>query len=415
MLAIALTLMTPMACNKPSAEEKPATAKDSNKSDKETDKSAGSTKETEVSPPADISNEVVQDTPFGSVGWTVANDGSVKADVRDSSGAPLADDVAGTLETGDGASAKTVVLEPVAGSTLFGATLPAFSSDLTPVTYAIKQGNVLANGTFFVPAGGSSVLTQPPPASAVAPPVTAATATPNVVAPSAANGFAVAGPHGGVVRWIGDKRVEIVADQTTGEVRAYLLDANNKSIPLGGRKLSLGVIGDHPELVNFEAVESGNYWAGTWGLKVDPRGLTIALRDGTTVHAGVLGLRVGSHRPSDKAQPVAVLGRARKPSTSTAPSWKRRPRPSSRSEPTDGRNILRSIASSSTPRMEDTTVTTSTRTATIPTAVRTPATRAMADMMAMTSAATTETKRRTKRRTRARAITTRARTSKLAK
>ncbi len=317
-LALMLAFALPLACAKPSSSDGAGTAASSKAADDDTkkgDKATESTKATEVAPPADTSNEVIQDTPFGSVGWVLENDGAVKADVRDKSGNPVADDFAGTLAAGDGADRKIVALAPLDGTTLFGATLPSFASDLTAVTYALKQGADAFNGTFYVPAGGSSVLTEPPAAAPAAP---AATGTAAPAAPATTGGTQAAmapttttavGPNGGVVQMIGDQRVELVSDQATGEVRAYLLDAANKIMPLGDRKITLGVVADHPELVTLQPAEGGNYAVASWGIKIDPLSLTIAVRDGKRVHAGVIGWRPGMRLETKEPMPVRVSGK----------------------------------------------------------------------------------------------------------
>jgi hypothetical protein len=316
-VALLLALMLPLACSKSSTSDGAGTAASaspkSGDDDKSTkgDKATESTKATEVAPPADTSSEVIQDAPFGTVGWLLENDGAVKADVRDKSGAPIADDFVGTLATGEGNERKVVSLAPLDGTTLFGGALPSFTADLTAVTYALKQGADLFNGTFYVPAGGSSVLTDKP-AEAPAPAGTAAApATTTVTAGGAQAAMAPAalGPNGGVVQRIGDQRVELVSDQATGEVRAYLLDAANKVMPIGERKITLGVVADHPELVSLQPAEGGNYAVASWGIKVDPLSLTIAVRDGKKVHAGLVGWRPGTRITAAPALPIRVAGK----------------------------------------------------------------------------------------------------------
>jgi hypothetical protein len=317
-LALLLALTLPVACSKSSTSDGAGTAASESPKSADDDKSKGdkataSTKATEVAPPADTSNEVIQDAPFGSVGWLLENDGAVKADVRDKAGAPIADDFVGTLATGEGNDRKVVSLAPLDGSTLFGGALPSFTADLTAVTYAMKQGADVFNGTFYVPAGGSSVLTDKPaeapapPGAAVAPAATAVTVPAGgaqaAMAPNAL------GPNGGVVQMIGDQRVELVSDQATGEVRAYLLDAANKVMPMGDRKITLGVVADHPELVSLQPAEGGNYAVASWGIKIDPLSLTVAVRDGKKVHAGLFGWRPGARITATPPQPIRVAGK----------------------------------------------------------------------------------------------------------
>jgi hypothetical protein len=307
--AAAIVLAAPLACSKASSGDAPKTESTTASDDKAPSKAAeGSTKATEVSPPEDTSNEVIQEAPFGTVGWLLEDDGVVKADVRDKSGNAIADDFAGTLASGDGASKKEVSLAPIDGSTMFGATLPAFASDLTAVSYALKQGADTFDGTFFVPAGGSSILTEKPATpAATAGATTTTTPTTTGGAQAAIAPPTTTGPNGGVIQTIGEQRVELVSDQTTGEVRAYLLDAANKIIPLGDRKITLGVVGDQPELVTLQPAEGADYAVASWGLKADPVSLTIAIRDGKKVHAGVWGWRPGAVVPVKPKEPVHLV------------------------------------------------------------------------------------------------------------
>src|SRR5258708_831474 len=53
---------------------------------------------------------------------------------------------------------------------------------------------------------------------------------------------AKAGPHGGVIQVVGNERFEVVANESTGEARVYLLDPDLKVVAIGDRKITLGVV-----------------------------------------------------------------------------------------------------------------------------------------------------------------------------
>ncbi len=231
---------------------------------------------------------VVQELPFGTVAWTFEADGVVKADVRDKAGEPVKEGFVGSLEAPDG---KPVELAPVEGAALYGAALPSFTGDLTPISYVVQVGAEPVRGTLYVPAGGTRVMLAPP----AAPPLKE----------SAVMGD-VKGPHGGIVQLVGPDRVELVSDQESGEVRAYVLDASLTPISVGERRLTLGVVADHPELVTFEAVEGGAYFSAGWGIKADPVHLTLALRVGAVVSVGVVGWRPGARLVVVRPEPWRV-------------------------------------------------------------------------------------------------------------
>jgi hypothetical protein len=301
---VALFLAVPLAaaCSKPSADESESEAKPTKKkagkvdlsddTTKADDKPAASNaaaeaagapgtggKAADAKANAAASRAVVQEFAFGSVAWTFEAEGVVKADVRDKSGEPIKEGFVGSLEGADG---KPVELAPVEGAptasvALYGAELPAFKGDLTPVSYVVQVGADPVRGTLYVPAGGTTVMLAPP-------------ATPSA---TVAVGVDVKGPHGGIVQLVGPDRVEIVSDQDSGEVRAYVLDASLTPIVVGERRITLGVVADHSELVSLEPVEGGAYFVAGWGLKADPVSISVSVRVGAVVSFGLVGWRPG--------------------------------------------------------------------------------------------------------------------------
>lgn len=309
------------ACSKPSAEDDPKEQKTKSVKIEDEEKPAKKGAAEPATKPADgekggpsaqketerDANALVQELPFGTIGWTLEADGVVKADVRDKAGAPVKEGLQGSVEGADG---KAVALAPVEGTTLWGAALPALQADLTPIHYAVQLAppdeaadapTALvepSTGVFYVPAGGTKVLLSAP-----APAPTVAVKGAPVEATAAVD---VKGPHGGVVQLVGPDRVELVSDQDSGEVRAYVLDAQLQPIPVGERRLTLGVVADHPELVTFEPVDGGAYFAAGWGIKADPVSLTLAIRVGPVVQVGVVGWRPGLRFVAVRREPWKI-------------------------------------------------------------------------------------------------------------
>jgi hypothetical protein len=304
-VALFLALPLATACSKPSTgdtsedEAKPSKKKGgkvelsddpkgSNDSPSATGSAAGtagagdkSNAGADVKANAAASKAVVQELPFGTVAWTFEADGVVKADVRDKAGEPIKEGFVGSLEATDGKPVELAPIEgaPVAGAALYGAELPAFKGDLTPVSYVVQVGADPVKGTLYVPAGGTTVMLAPP--------------APSVTVTATAVGADVKGPHGGIVQLVGPDRVEIVSDQDSGEVRAYVLDASLMPIAVGERHLTLGVVADHPELVTLEPVDGGAYFVAGWGIHADPVSISVSVRLGAVVSFGLVGWRPG--------------------------------------------------------------------------------------------------------------------------
>jgi hypothetical protein len=106
---------------------------------------------------------------------------------------------------------------------------------------------------------------------------------------------------------VGGDRFEIVADDVTGEVRVYLLDAELEVVAIGEREVTLGVVADTPQIVVLvPEPEAGLYLTGKLKLDADPSRITFALRREGKVHVVIVGhgpnvhLRVGAKAPRVK-------------------------------------------------------------------------------------------------------------------
>jgi hypothetical protein len=94
-----------------------------------------------------------------SIAWVVKNDGRIRADVKDASGAPISSDATGTVEwTTESGEARSAKLAYDAEAKVLVAAGPAPTQDITPIKYQIvAKGDTLA-GTLHVPVGGTAAL-----------------------------------------------------------------------------------------------------------------------------------------------------------------------------------------------------------------------------------------------------------------
>ncbi|MFI5298472.1 MAG: hypothetical protein ACHREM_10260, partial [Polyangiales bacterium] len=221
---------------------------------------------------------LVEQYDFGTIAWKADADGKVTAQVADRDGAPLKAPPKIALQIADPADPdappKTVPLEASEGGT-YTATVPAFTADLTPVSFTTTVGGSEVAGTIHVPAGGTAALMEAP-----APTVTvAADAT---------------GPHGGVVQVVGDDRYELVSDAETAEVRVFMLDAELRPIAVTPRAITLGVVADRPETVVLARSPDGLYFTAGWGVRGDPTRGTMSGGGGAALRGGIVGWRPGA-------------------------------------------------------------------------------------------------------------------------
>lgn len=199
----------------------------------------------------------------GTVTWAVTPEGQVRARFKAPDGSPIKSGVKGTLtvkELKKHDTPVTVKLEPDPDSGLYVATIPKFGADLTEVDYEIDVNGKPVKGALHLPRGGTRAL------------VTAAKASAENKLPEGKKG-----PNGGVVQVVGSDILEIVADQKTGQVRVYALDDDLKPIPVGKRKVKLGLVSSTPEMLELEAEPKHMYFTGKLSVKANPTKLTVVL------------------------------------------------------------------------------------------------------------------------------------------
>jgi hypothetical protein len=237
---------------------------------------------------------IIEEHGAGSVAWSVAADGAVKARVGDAGGKQVRQNLSGMLAWKSPASnaraeVKTVPLALDAKTGLLLAAGPRLEADLTEVGYTLNVDGKPWSGTLHLPAGGTAELVASAKASAEA--------------NAAIEGKA--GPHGGVVQIVGEDRLEIVVDEASGEVRVYLLDAELKAIAVGERKVTLAVNAEAnaPEVVVLAPDAKGLYLKGMLKAAVDPVRVTVAVHVDGKARVAIVGLkpnarlRVGADAP----------------------------------------------------------------------------------------------------------------------
>jgi hypothetical protein len=221
---------------------------------------------------------IVEEHEGGTVAWNVAPDGNVRAAVM-VEGKPVQKDVTATLvwKAGAEAEAKTVPLTVDAKTGFLVGAGPKLEADITEVNYTINVNSKPWSGALHVPVGGTAQL------------VANAKASVDVKLPEGN-----VGPNGGVVQVVGKDRVELVADETSGEVRVYVLDADFKAVAVGERSISLGVYADAPHMLALASAEGGAYFRARWSLNVDPLKITIAVRNAGVTSVALVGYRPGA-------------------------------------------------------------------------------------------------------------------------
>lgn len=220
---------------------------------------------------------VVEEHDGGSVAWNIGADGNVKALVKGPENKPIRENVSAALVWKAGGEPKEVPLTLDAKTGLFVAAGPKLEADLTELDYTVTVSGKPWKGALHVPVGGTASL------------VAGAKAAAEIKVPEGK-----LGPHGGVIQVVGPDRVELVADEVSGEVRAYVLDADFNATAVGERQISLGVVADAPTMVVLAPAEAGAYFVGKWALAADPLKLTIAVRNAGETRCALVGYRPGA-------------------------------------------------------------------------------------------------------------------------
>jgi hypothetical protein len=223
---------------------------------------------------------LVQRGPQGASTWIVAPDGVVNATLKTPDGQPIAQPVTGTVSfapPGGPPASVPVHYDPKTG--VLTAAGPKLDADITPVNYTLDVGGAPWSGTLDVPKGGTLDLAetgklQPPP-------------PPNLPGP-------VVGPNGGMVQVVGPDRVELVPDRRSGDLRAYVLDADNHPVDPGDRTITVALEGEQPELLVLAPEPQGHFVVAHMRTRVDPVHVTVAVNAHGHTHACLVGWAPGS-------------------------------------------------------------------------------------------------------------------------
>ena len=234
--------------------------------------------ETEATVAADLGPDpLVEQHDEGSVAWRIDPDGQARAAVSTSAGAPIKQDLGGTLVYKvDGGEPRTVPLVMNAKTGVLDAAGPKLSADLTEVDYTITVSGKPWSGVMHVPAGGTAAL-------AVSAKVTAEAKLPDQAV----------GPHGGAIQVVGNDRLEMVAEAESGRTRVFVLDVNLQPVAIETRTLRMGFVAERSELVTFVPEPSGLYFVGRIGAAVRPLQVTVALGFGGVTRAAIWGYHPG--------------------------------------------------------------------------------------------------------------------------
>jgi hypothetical protein len=219
---------------------------------------------------------IAQQGPAGTSLMIVRPDGSVSGTLQTPDGKPVTQPVAGQITFATPAGPPTVApvqYDPKTG--VLTAAGPKLDADVTPVSYTLSAGGTPWTGTIDVPKGGTQELAD----------------TAKLQGSISAN---TVGPNGGVIQVVGPDRVELVASKRTGDVRAYVLDAENQPVDPGDRKITLALGGEQPEVVVLAPEPQAHFVVGHLRARVDPPELTVAVNLHGTTHACLSGWSPGT-------------------------------------------------------------------------------------------------------------------------
>jgi hypothetical protein len=214
--------------------------------------------------------------PSGTSAWVVRPDGTVNATFKGPDGQPFAQPVTGRLEFGNPDGPPTSVpvhYDPKSG--VLTASGPKLEADITPITYDLKVGGDPWTGVLGVPPGGTHDLADTGRLQVALPPGTV-------------------GPHGGTVEKVGPDRVELLPNKRTGDVRAYVLDADNHPVDPGDRKITVAVQGAHPSVLTLAPEPQAHFVVGHMPEILSAPQVTVAVKVHGTTHACLVGWSPGS-------------------------------------------------------------------------------------------------------------------------
>jgi hypothetical protein len=213
--------------------------------------------------------------PSGTATWIIRPDGAVSATLKTADGAPVAQPVTGQIvfATPNGTPQPVPVqYDPKTG--VLTAQGPKLEAEITPVNYTLLIGGRPWNGSIDVPRGGTQDLVATGKLQESLPPGTL-------------------GPNGGIVQVVGSDRIELVANKHTGDVRAYVLDADNHPVDPGDRKITVAIQGE-PEVLVLAPEPSAHFFVGHLRARVNPAYLTVAVNVHATTHACLVGWAPGA-------------------------------------------------------------------------------------------------------------------------
>jgi hypothetical protein len=219
---------------------------------------------------------IAQQGPAGTSMMIIRPDGSVSGALETPDGKPVAQPVTGQITFATPNAPPTVApvqYDPKAG--VLTAAGPKLEADVTPVSYTLSAGGTPWTGAIDVPRGGTQELAD----------------TAKLQGSMSSN---TVGPNGGVVQVVGPDRIEVLANRQTGDVRAYVLDAENHPVDPGDRKVTLALEGEQPEVLVLAPEPQAHFVVGHMRARVDPAQLTVAVNLHGTTHACLAGWQPGS-------------------------------------------------------------------------------------------------------------------------
>jgi len=220
---------------------------------------------------------LTEDGDDGSITWSVAPDGVVRAVLKSVDGKVLSKGVTGQLTVKAPAAAPVIVPIDTQGDVLV-AKVPKLEDGITEMSYALLVDGKPRTGALDLPQGGTQELV--------------ATAK---LAADRGNAEAKPGPNGGVVQVVGDDRVEIVANKTTGQVRVFIIDADGKPLPLGDRRVQIAIAGAENETILLAPDPNNLFFVGALKTREEPKKLTIAITVRGATRVCLVGFTPHSH------------------------------------------------------------------------------------------------------------------------
>lgn len=218
---------------------------------------------------------IVQQNAKGTSTWIVGADGGVSALLKSPDDKPITGKVTGTVTFAPPEGSPTTVPATFDAKTgVLTATGPKLDADITPVNYDLQVDGQPWSGAIGVPRAGTVELVDTGKLQASIP-------------------DGKLGPNGGVVQMVGPDRVEIVANKTNGEVRAYVLDPDFHVVEPGDRKITIALEGPDPEVIVLAPQPKVKFVVGKVKTRVDPIHVTVAVNVHGTTHACLVGWHPG--------------------------------------------------------------------------------------------------------------------------